>query len=69
MRVRTGLLLILIALAGTSVAQPDWTQSEFRSEQFTTSDGVERHFLMSPDVASRCKSYFRRHGNHNCQRR
>jgi hypothetical protein len=30
---------------GTSVAQPDWTQSEFRSERFTTSDGVELHFL------------------------
>jgi non-heme chloroperoxidase len=45
MRTRTTPLVILIALAGISIPGPAWAQSEMRSGRFTTSDGVELHYL------------------------
>jgi non-heme chloroperoxidase len=45
MRMQATLLVVALALAGMAVPAPAWAQSELRSGRFTTSDGVELHYL------------------------
>jgi non-heme chloroperoxidase len=42
---RTILLIIPVALAGVTFSGPSSAQPDFRSDRFTTSDGVELHYL------------------------
>lgn len=45
MRVRAVVVATLLALACVAAPQTTWAQSEFESGHFTTSDGVELHYL------------------------
>lgn len=45
MRKQTGILAAVLVLAWTVPPWALWAQSEMQSQHFTTSDGVELHYL------------------------